>query len=109
MTSHPLLTDPDDMMDEISCTIAVVTDADSFPATHMTQILVMEGFLGRRAGVLTIATQTLVSLVRMAVSESPSRVPAVVSSTLQSTAAVDLATTRVPFFEKDWQATSYGF
>ncbi|KAJ7913417.1 hypothetical protein B0H13DRAFT_1873853 [Mycena leptocephala] len=98
------------MMQEISCTVAVAAETDSQPVTHLVRpIYIMEPFLAKREGVLSVTAPTLVNLVRTVINESRLPVPPLVVLALQSTMAVQIATTRVPFFEMDWKATSYGF
>jgi hypothetical protein len=59
------------MMQEISCTVAVAAETDSQPVTHLVRpIYIMEPFLAKREGVLSVTALTLVNLVRTVINES---------------------------------------
>lgn len=72
------------------------------------QMLIVQEFLTKTAGVLSVTAPTLVALIQDIVVSSPDA-PSFLKSVLQSPIAVALATSRVPFFKEDWKATSYGF
>ncbi|KAK7012545.1 hypothetical protein R3P38DRAFT_3209896 [Favolaschia claudopus] len=62
-------------------------------------IAVISSLISQKKGIPVIASTTLVSQL----------VPPNISDALHSASQLQAATTRVPFFETDWQATGYGF
>ncbi|KAK7012391.1 hypothetical protein R3P38DRAFT_3434154, partial [Favolaschia claudopus] len=104
----------DSLMQKISCTIAVVADpaASSCPETYMLQSLdALSTLITEKEGISAITVSALVALVRIAVT-GPTLlhgIPAIIQTALSSAVHLQVATTRVPYFGNDWQATSYGF